>query len=94
MCIDSYLGHNWHCSECAFGRIARSRLNNDCGYGSCIGSKLSLNPLDAVTTVPSQIVAILMEDQEFVLAKTLAAFMRALGSIIITLFLNFLPVRS
>ncbi len=54
-----------------------------------LAANLSLNPLDAVTTVTSQIVTILVGDQEFESAKTLSAFALALTLIVITLGLNF-----
>ena len=54
-----------------------------------LAANLSVNPLDAVTTVTSQIVTILVGDQEFESAKTLSAFALALTLIIITLALNF-----
>lgn len=53
-----------------------------------LAANLSFNPLDAVTTVTSQIVTILVGDQEFESAKTLSAFALALTLIIITLALN------
>ena len=58
-----------------------------------LAANLSLNPLDAVTTVTSQIVTILVGDQEFESAKTLSAFALALTLIVITLFLNFSALR-
>ncbi|MGB2210078.1 MAG: phosphate ABC transporter permease subunit PstC, partial [Candidatus Puniceispirillaceae bacterium] len=39
-----------------------------------LAANLSINPLDAVTTVTAQIVTILVGDQEFESAKTLSAF--------------------
>jgi len=53
-----------------------------------LAAKLTVNPLDAVTTVTVQIVTLLTGDQEFDSAKTLAAFALGLGLFIITLFLN------
>ena len=58
-----------------------------------LAANLSLNPLDAVTTVTSQIVTILVGDQEFESAKTLSAFALALTLIIITLGLNFIALQ-
>ena len=58
-----------------------------------LAANLSFNPLDAVTTVTSQIVTILVGDQEFESAKTLAAFALALMLIIITLGLNFFALQ-
>ena len=53
-----------------------------------LAANLTANPLDAVTTVTSQIVTILVGDQEFNSAKTLSAFALALTLICITLVLN------
>ena len=58
-----------------------------------LAANLSFNPLDAVTTVTAQIVTILVGDQEFESAKTLAAFALALLLIIITLGLNFFALQ-
>jgi phosphate transport system permease protein len=58
-----------------------------------LAANLSFNPLDAVTTVTSQIVTILVGDQEFESAKTLSAFALALILIMITLSLNFLALQ-
>ena len=58
-----------------------------------LAANLSFNPLDAVTTVTSQIVTILVGDQEFESAKTLSAFALALMLIIITLGLNFFALQ-
>jgi phosphate transport system permease protein len=58
-----------------------------------LAANLSLNPLDAVTTVTSQIVTILVGDQEFESAKTLSAFALALTLIVITLALNFMALQ-
>ncbi len=51
-------------------------------------AKLTLNPLDAVTTITVQIVTLLTGDQAFDSAKTLAAFALALLLFITTLLLN------
>ena len=58
-----------------------------------LAANLSANPLDAVTTVTSQIVTILVGDQEFESAKTLSAFALALTLIVITLGLNFIALQ-
>jgi phosphate transport system permease protein len=58
-----------------------------------LAANLSLNPLDAVTTVTSQIVTILVGDQEFESAKTLSAFALALTLIFITLCLNLVALQ-
>jgi phosphate transport system permease protein len=50
---------------------------------------LTINPLDSVTTVTAQIVKLLVGDQEFDSAKTLAAFGLSLTLFLITLALNF-----
>ncbi len=52
-------------------------------------AKLSLNPLDSVTTVTAQIVRLLTGDQEFDSSKTLSAFALSLTLFVITLALNF-----
>ena len=57
-----------------------------------LAANLSYNPFDAVTTVTSQIVTILVGDQEFESAKTLSAFALALTLILITLALNMLAL--
>jgi len=53
-----------------------------------MAAKLTLNPLDAVTTITVQIVALLTGDQEFDSAKTLSAFALGLFLFIITLCIN------
>ena len=58
-----------------------------------LAANLSVNPLDAVTTVTAQIVTILVGDQEFESAKTLSAFALALTLIVITLGLNFIALQ-
>ena len=58
-----------------------------------LAANLSVNPLDAVTTVTAQIVTILVGDQEFESAKTLSAFALALTLLVITLSLNFVALR-
>lgn len=58
-----------------------------------LAANLTINPLEAVTTVTVQIVTLLVGDQEFDSAKTLAAF--ALGMVLfcITLFFNIVALR-
>ena len=56
-------------------------------------AKLTLNPLDTVTTVTVQIVTLLTGDQEFDSAKTLAAFGLGLTLFIVTLLLNIVALR-
>ena len=51
-------------------------------------AKLTLNPLDAVTTVTVQIVTLLTGDQEFDSPKTLSAFALGLMLFTVTLALN------
>lgn len=51
-------------------------------------AKLTLNPLDSVTTITAQIVSIISGDQEFNSPKTLAAFALAFILFCITLLLN------
>ena len=53
-----------------------------------LAANLTANPLEAVTTVTAQIVALLTGDQEFDSAKTLSAFALGLLLFITTLFLN------
>jgi len=58
-----------------------------------LAANLTANPLDAVTTITVQIKTILVGDQEFDSAKTLAAF--ALGFVLffVTLMLNIIALR-
>ncbi len=56
-------------------------------------AKMTLNPLDSVTTVTVQIVTLLIGDSEFDNPKTLAAFALGLLLFIITLFLNLIALR-
>jgi len=58
-----------------------------------LAANLTLNPLDAVTTVTVQIVTLLVGDQEFDSAKTLAAFALGLFLFVITLALNVIALR-
>ncbi len=53
-----------------------------------LAANLTANPLEAVTTVTVQIVTLLVGDQEFDSAKTLAAFALGLMLFVVTLFLN------
>jgi phosphate transport system permease protein len=53
-----------------------------------LAARLTLNPLDAVTTVTVQMVTLLVGDQEFDSAKTLAAFALGLVLFVVTLILN------
>jgi len=58
-----------------------------------MAANLTANPLEAVTTVTVQIVALLTGDQEFDSAKTLSAFALGLALFIVTLILNFIALR-
>lgn len=53
-----------------------------------LAANLTFNPLEAVTTVTVQIVTLLVGDQEFDSAKTLASFALGLTLFIVTLALN------
>jgi len=53
-----------------------------------LAAKLTLNPLETVTTVTVQIVTLLVGDQEFDSPKTLAAFALGLLLFVVTLILN------
>jgi len=53
-----------------------------------LAANLTANPLEAVTTVTVQIVTLLVGDQEFDSAKTLAAFALGLMLFVVTLVLN------
>jgi len=56
-------------------------------------ARLTLNPLDTVTTVTVQIVTLLTGDQEFDSPKTLSAFGLGLTLFVITLALNIVALR-
>jgi phosphate transport system permease protein len=58
-----------------------------------LAANLTANPLEAVTTVTVQIVTLLVGDQEFDSAKTLAAFALGLVLFCITLALNVIALR-
>ncbi len=58
-----------------------------------LAANLSANPLDAVTTITAQIVALLTGDQEFDSAKTLSAFALGLLLFLVTLILNMLAQK-
>jgi len=57
-----------------------------------LAANLTANPLEAVTTVTVQIVTLLVGDQEFDSAKTLAAFALGLVLFIVTLILNIIAL--
>ena len=58
-----------------------------------LAANLTANPLEAVTTVTVQIVTLLIGDQEFDSAKTLAAFALGLLLFVTTLILNIIALR-
>ncbi len=58
-----------------------------------MGARLTANPLEAVTTVTVQIVALLTGDQAFDSAKTLSAFALGLLLFLLTLLLNVAAFR-
>jgi phosphate transport system permease protein len=58
-----------------------------------LSANLTINPLEAVTTVTVQIVTLLTGDQEFDNPKTLAAFALGLGLFVITLMLNIIALH-
>jgi phosphate transport system permease protein len=55
--------------------------------------RLTLNPLDSVTTVTVQIVTLLIGDTAFDNPKTLAAFALGMMLFLVTLFINILAIR-
>jgi phosphate transport system permease protein len=59
---------------------------------SGLTANLTFNPLEAVTTVTTQIVTLLVGDQEFDSAKTLAAFALGLVLFVVTLVLNIISL--
>jgi phosphate transport system permease protein len=58
-----------------------------------LAANLTANPLEAVTTITAQIVALLTGDQEFDSAKTLSAFALGLLLFTITLILNMISLK-
>lgn len=56
-------------------------------------AKMTINPLDTVTTVTVQIVTLLTGDQEFDSPKTLAAFGLGLTLFVVTFLLNIIALR-
>ena len=58
-----------------------------------LGANLTANPLEAVTTVTTQIVTLLVGDQEFDSPKTLAAFALGLVLFLVTLSLNIVALH-
>jgi phosphate transport system permease protein len=57
-----------------------------------LSAKLTINPLEAVTTITVQIVTLLVGDQEFDSPKTLAAFALGLVLFFVTLMLNIIAL--
>lgn len=57
-----------------------------------LSAKLTVNPLEAVTTITVQIVTLLVGDQEFDSPKTLAAFALGLVLFFVTLMLNIIAL--
>lgn len=58
-----------------------------------LAANLTINPLEAVTTVTVQIVTLLVGDQEFDSAKTLAAFALGLVLFCVTLVINIIALQ-
>jgi phosphate transport system permease protein len=58
-----------------------------------LAANLTINPFEAVTTVTVQIVTLLVGDQEFDSAKTLAAFALGLVLFLVTLVLNVIALH-
>ena len=58
-----------------------------------LSANLTANPFEAVTTVTVQIVTLLVGDQEFDSATTLAAFALGLTLFVVTLCLNVIALR-
>ena len=58
-----------------------------------LAANLTINPLEAVTTVTVQMVTLLIGDQEFDSAKTLAAFALGLLLFAVTLLLNVIALK-
>ena len=59
-----------------------------------LAANLTANPFSAVTTVTVQIVTLLVGDQEFDSAKTLAAFALGLVLFVCTLGLNLVGLKT
>jgi phosphate transport system permease protein len=59
-----------------------------------LAANMTINPLEAVTTVTVQIVTLLVGDQEFDSPKTLAAFALGLMLFCVTLALNVIALRA
>jgi phosphate transport system permease protein len=59
-----------------------------------LAANLTANPFDAVTTVTAQIATLLVGDQEFDSAKTLAAFALGITLFVVTLVLNLIALGT
>ena len=59
-----------------------------------LAANLTINPLDSTTTITTQIVMILVGDQEFDSPKTQSAFALGLTLFIATLILNYIAQRA
>jgi phosphate transport system permease protein len=59
-----------------------------------MSANLTFNPLESVTTVTVQIVALLVGDNEFDSPKTMAAFALGLTLFCVTLLLNIIALRT
>ena len=59
-----------------------------------LAANMTVNPLEAVTTVTVQIVTLLIGDQEFDSAKTLSAFALAFTLFTVTFILNWIAYRN
>ena len=59
-----------------------------------LAASITVNPLEAVTTITVQIVTLLIGDQEFDSAKTLSAFALAFTLFLITFVLNWIAYRN
>ncbi|MFL1780536.1 Phosphate transport system permease protein PstC [Candidatus Hepatincolaceae symbiont of Richtersius coronifer] len=60
---------------------------------SSLAANLTLNPLEPVTTITTQIVLLVQGDQSFNNPKTLAAFALGFVLLILTLFLNMIAIK-
>jgi phosphate transport system permease protein len=59
-----------------------------------LAANLTINPLESTTTITTQIVMILVGDQEFDSPKTQSAFALGLTLFIATLILNYIAQRA
>ena len=74
-------------------RRLKSWLARALVWAAGLAANLTANPLEAVTTVTVQIVTLLVGDQEFDSAKTLAAFALGLMLFVVTLALNVIALK-